>query len=117
MAWPSPKPPPFEVPVCGSQYSPIRFQPIENVVMTRYRDEFLVALADGFGDGGGADAGDGAIDDAGEFIDDLPGSRHLGEGAGEIHAELFAVAEGGEGRAAPQAGRGIRSFDGAEVER
>ena len=41
-------------------------------------------------DGGGADVGNGAMDDAGEFVEDDGSGAGIEEGSGEVGAELFA---------------------------
>ena len=89
---------------------PVGFEPVQTIVMAGHGDEFLAAAADAFGDGGGADPGGGSVHDAGEFIDDGE-IGHLGEGAGEVDAELFAIAEGVHGT---QPGRRGAEADGAE---
>ena len=54
-------------------------------------DKLLAALANGLGQGGAADLGDGAIDDAGVFIeDDALAERRGSEQQGQRDAELLA---------------------------
>lgn len=56
--WPSPKPPPGELARMWL-VDPIRLKPVEDIVMTGHRDEFLTPTPQGLGDGGRADLGDG----------------------------------------------------------
>ena len=66
----SPKTPPCEF-ARGHVDDPIWLEPIGDIVVTRDGNEATrqVAATDAFGDRGGADFGDVAIDDAGEFVE------------------------------------------------
>src|SRR5262249_48456486 len=62
------KTPPVETILCGT-VDPIGLQPDFDIFVTGDGDELLLPAADRFRQGGAADLGHGAIDDAGVFVD------------------------------------------------
>ena len=83
---------------------PVRLQPLLHVEVAGHGHEPAAGGPHALRDRGAADLGDRAIDDGGELVDDREVGL-LGERAGQVRPELFAVARG-RGRASPRmAGR------------
>src|SRR6185312_11739078 len=76
----SPKTPPSEVSGCHVQ-DPVGFEPLGDVVVAcdGHEAAWQMATADSFGDRGGADFGDVAIDDVGELVEGDEGGRGAGK--------------------------------------
>ncbi len=75
--------------------NPIGLEPVDDVVMTRERDETLLneVFADSVGDRGRGGFRDRSVDDARKFVEYNEFRRRVEERAGEFAAELFAVAQ------------------------
>ena len=75
---------------------PVRLQPVDDVVVAADREQLLPGGApDVFRDGRRRDLRDGAVNEAGELVDD--GQPGFGERPGQVDPELLALAEGDEG--------------------
>src|SRR5262249_47373249 len=86
---PSTKTPPLKRAVRRTE-DPVGLQPLDDILMTGYRDESLVAGTDGPGQGRAADLGDRTVDDRGVFVHDSDIGRTVSQDPGQRGAELLA---------------------------
>ena len=76
----------------GHVEDPVGGQPRDDVIVAGNGDELTLEVAgpDRLGDGGGSDTSHGAVDDAGEFVEDDGFGIGIEQSSREIRAELFA---------------------------